>query len=243
MKFRACVFAGLMMASAAACAQSAGESRWSITPYLWATDTTFDLTLRDQNIGGGSIGFSDLLDRTDSSFQINIEGGQGNWSTLLDFTYLDTSDTTQRAVLTIDSRSEQTFADAAVAWWPAGVGSNFNVYGGIRYTGFDDRYRFSAGDVLLSERKSSDDYYDALLGVRYRFDLSARWALLTRADCSFGDSEGTWLAQGLFAYTVGKRQLNRVMLGYQFKKAEFRSGDLATDYVYKGPLAGFNFRF
>jgi len=32
--------------------------------------------------------------------------------------------------------------------------------------------------------------------------LSVR--LLTRGDVSFGDSEGTWLVQGLFAYTVGR---------------------------------------
>lgn len=243
MTFRACVLVGLMMASTMACAQPVGERMWSITPYLWATDTTFDLTLQDQDLGGGNTGFSDLLDTIDTSFQVNIEGGQGNWSTMLDFTYLDMSDTTQRTVLTVDSRNKQTFADAAVAWWPAGVGSSFNLYGGIRYSGFDDRYRFSAGDVMLSQRASNDDYYDALLGVRYRFDLSARWALLTRADFSFGDSEGTWLAQGIFAYTVGKRNMNRLVLGYQFKDADFKSGDLMTEYAYKGPVAGFNFRF
>jgi len=67
-------------------------------------------------------------------------------------------------------------------------------------------------------RCSTKDYYDALLGIRYRFDLSGRWALLTRGDFSFGDSKGTWLVQGLFAYTVGKRQRNRIMFGYQYKE-------------------------
>ena len=62
-------------------------------------------------------------------------------------------------------------------------------------------------------------------------------------DISFGDSEGTWLVQGLFAYTVGKREQNRFVFGYQFKEAEFRDGGLNTEFGYNGPMAGFNFRF
>jgi hypothetical protein len=79
--------------------------------------------------------------------------------------------------------------------------------------------------------------------VRYRFDLSERWGLLTRGDLSFGDSEGTWLVQGLFAYTVGRRQQNRILFGYQYKKAEFEDSGLNSEFAYAGPIAGFNFRF
>jgi hypothetical protein len=67
--------------------------------------------------------------------------------------------------------------------------------------------------------------------------------LLTIGDASFGDSEGTWQVQGMFAYTVGKRQLNRILFGYRYKQAEFKDGDLTTDYTFDGPLAGFYFRF
>ena len=35
--------------------------RWSVTPYLWATDTTVDLTADGTPIGGGKVTFSDLL--------------------------------------------------------------------------------------------------------------------------------------------------------------------------------------
>ena len=79
--------------------------------------------------------------------------------------------------------------------------------------------------------------------MRYRFDLSERWALLTHADVSGGDSEGSFLLRGMFAWTVGKRQANRVLFGYQYKEAEFQDGDLTTDFSYGGPLVGFDFRF
>ncbi|MEJ2088382.1 MAG: hypothetical protein P8Y69_07890 [Gammaproteobacteria bacterium] len=110
-------------------------------------------------------------------------------------------------------------------------------------SGFDDRYRVSVGDTELTRRKSTKDYYDALVGVRYRIDLALHWSILTRADTSFGDSEGTFLLQANLAWTLGSRELNRILIGYQYKEADFKHGDLELDYTYYGPLAGFNFRF
>ena len=174
-----------------------------------------------------------------------MEGGNGNWTAFSDITYLETSDTTERTFLAIDSKSKQLFLDAAVAWWPNGVLSNLNLYGGLRFSGFDDRYvfRLIGNGTVLADRRATKDYYDALLGIRYRFDLSERWALLTQADGSFGDSEGTFLLRANLAWTVGKRQQNRILFGYQYKQAEFKDGDLRTDFRYQGLMAGFNFRF
>jgi len=224
-------------------AQSSDRIHWSITPYIWGSSTKVDLTFRDTAIGEGDISFKDLLDVLDTAGMINIEAGKGNWSVFGDITYLKTSDTNERVLLTVDTTSKQTFADAAVAWWPAGVGSQFNLYAGLRYTGFDDRYRFNLGDTQVSQRHVSSDYYDALLGLRYRFDLAERWALLTRGDCSFGDSEGVCLLQANIAFSVGKTRRNRLLLGYQYKKAKFKDDNLETKFTYHGPMAGFNFRF
>jgi len=47
----------------------------------------------------------------------------------------------------------------------------------------------------------------------------------------------------LFTYIVGKRRQNRILFGYQYKEAEFRDGDLTTNFYFQGPMAGFNFRF
>ena len=238
----------LVISPTAVHGQEADEFGWSITPYLWATETKVDLAFRDTDIGTGEIPFSDLLDVLDAAFMIHVEGGGGNWSAFGDLTYLRISDSTERGGLivdTIDTDSKQLFFDGAVAWWPNGAGSNFSLFGGLRYSGFDDRYTFRlvADNLPDVERRSTKDYYDALVGLRYRFDFSDRWALLTRADTSFGDSEGTVLLQANLAWTVGKRQQNRILFGYQYKTAEFRDGDLRLDFDYQGPMAGFNFRF
>ena len=47
----------------------------------------------------------------------------------------------------------------------------------------------------------------------------------------------------MFGRTVGKHESNRILFGYQYKVAEFKSGDLRSDFSYHGPIAGFNFRF
>lgn len=238
------VGAVLLLPFAPVLAQDAGTVSWSVTPYFWASDTSLDLTVEDTDINGGvEIPFSDLLDVLDTAFQIHVEGGTGKLSAFADLTFLETSDTIERPLLEIATNSKQTFIDAALAYWPQGVGSQLNFYGGVRYTAFDDRYEFTLGEDLLVSRRSDQDYVDALLGLRYRFDFSDRWGLLTRGDVSFGDTEGTWLVQGLFAYTVGKRQQNRIVFGYQYKVAEFQDSGLNSDYKFSGPMAGFNFRF
>jgi hypothetical protein len=46
----------------AASAQQNNQPTWSVTPYLWGSQTKVDLTFRDSNIADGEISFSDLLD-------------------------------------------------------------------------------------------------------------------------------------------------------------------------------------
>jgi len=228
-----------------AAAQEGDSFSWSITPYVWAPTTNIDLTIRDNNIPELEVPFPDLLDTLDAAFMVQVEGGKGNWSAFGDLTYLKTSDTSERTVFTIDVDSKQVYLDAAMAYWPGGVGSPLSIFGGLRYSGFDETYGFSltnSGDPV-GVVPSGDDYYDALLGVRYRFDFSDRWQLLTHGDVSFGDSEGTYLVRANLGYVVGKRQQNRILFGYQYKSAEYSEGDLIKDFTMHGPMVGFDFRF
>jgi hypothetical protein len=79
--------------------------------------------------------------------------------------------------------------------------------------------------------------------MRYRWDLAPHWSLLLHGDGSFGSSEGTWLVRGVFGYTVGEREMNKILFGYQYKRAEFEDHDLGLDFTLQGPLLGFSFRF
>lgn len=228
-----------------ASAASGDEFQWSITPYIWAPKTSVDLSYRGSNIGSGSISFNDLMDMMDSAFMINVEGGKGHWSGFVDLTYLEISDKDKRTLVRVDSSSKQVFLDAALAYWPGGPGSNLSLYGGLRYTGMDDEFKFKliSDGTLLGKTRSDKKYSDALLGIRYRWDVSKRWMVLAQGDGSFGSSEGTWMLRGLLGYAVGERQMNRIIVGYQYKQADFKDGDVGLDFTYNGPVAGFNFRF
>src|SRR5210317_1335037 len=67
-------------------AESQEPIQWSVTPYIWASDTKVDLTIRDESLGGDKISFKDLLDVLDSAFMIHAEGGKGHWSLFGDLT-------------------------------------------------------------------------------------------------------------------------------------------------------------
>ncbi len=226
---------------------------WSVTPYLWATKTTYDLTANGSPVDTGTINFSELMDDTDASFQIAVEVGrdQGHWSLLTDVTYIETSDDETVTIpdvgtSRIDSESTQIHADLAVAWWPWSEAGGLSLLAGIRYTDLDDESKFRLVEPDLGQLgnlRTDRDFTDALVGARYNFSLGGRWRLNTQVDYGFGDSEGIFQAHAILRYAMGKDQQNGLMLGYRYKDSEFDDDGLEEDYDYKGPVIGFNFRF
>ena len=232
-------------------AKQSGGLIWSVTPYIWAVDTKVDLTVDDNPVGGDKVTFSDLLDTLDAAFQVVVETGAegGNWSAFVDFTYMDASDGDTVNVagtdIKVDTDSTQMFVDVAVAWWPQGIEGDYSFYGGIRHTDLDDDYDLSdaASGTPIDSIDNSRSFTDALIGGRYMYDFNERWTLQTRADYSFGDSEGIWQLQAMVRYAVGGKQQHGVIAGYRYKEAEFEEGGVNEDYEYKGPAVAFNFRF
>ena len=165
-----------LFSAAPAIAENGGGIRWSITPYIWASETKFDLKADGTPIDSDTITFSDLVDVTDASFQIVVEGGRstGNWSAFVDVTYLETSDKVSTGPVQIKTDAEQLYVDAAIAYWPAGQAVGLNLFGGVRYTSLDDRFKFSipAIGVPLGTLKNDRSFTDLLLGGRYRFDFN-----------------------------------------------------------------------
>lgn len=233
----------LTLLATPALATESDAFEWSISPYLWAPTSRLDLSLEDEALGGGKLSFGDLLDKLDAAFMITAEGGRNHWSVFADLAYAEISDSEQRPVFRVDTTTEAVMLDLGLAYWPGGIHSPLSLIAGLRYHDFDNRFRFRLGDTPVTEVRDQDDYYDALLGIRYRFELGQRWDLMTRADASFGQSDGTWMLRATLGRTVGRSQRNRILFGYQYRRADFSSGDLEMEFTYHGPTAGFSFRF
>jgi len=237
------LFSSTLPASAG---ESGGGINWSVTPYLWATETKYKLKADGTPIGEGKVTFDDLVDTSDASFQIVTEAGikGGKWSAFVDVTYLETSDTYNGSILRVDSESENWLADAAVAWWPGGEDAGFSLFAGGRYTDLDDRFHFQTQEnkQSLAVLENQRDFLDVLIGLRQRFTLGERWSLLTHGDYSWGDSDGIYQLQAIFRYGMGSNQQYGLMFGYRYKEARFKHGNLDEKNEYYGPLLGFNFR-
>ena len=85
------VVCGASSAQAQAQVQGPDSFSWSVTPYIWASETKLDLTLGNGLSVGDTVSFSDLLDTLDTAFMIHLEGGKGKWSMFGDLTYRDMS--------------------------------------------------------------------------------------------------------------------------------------------------------
>ena len=217
---------------------------WSFTPYIWGANTKLDLKWRDSPVGNGAdISFGDLVDTLESAAMFQLEAGRNNWSSFVDLTYLSTSDSAGQGQLELSADSKQYFVDLAASYWPVSMGFGLNVYGGIRYTRFENDYSLAVAGAPLADTGSTQSYADALIGIRYLAQIDEHWGYLLRADTSFGDSEGTWLVRAMGTYDVGKAGGSSVLFGYQFKSAEFREQDFTSKYSYQGFVAGFQFRF
>ena len=55
-------------------AQTGDVAHWSITPYIWASDTSLDFTLNGSPVGRADQSFGDVLDPLVAAFQIHVEG-------------------------------------------------------------------------------------------------------------------------------------------------------------------------
>ncbi len=232
-------------------ASEVDRTNWLIAPYVWAVDTRVDLAADDAPIGGGDISFADLMDTRDASLQVFFEDyfASSNWSAFIDVTYLKASDSRQTtatgSAIRIDSDSTQWFVDLGFAYWPRGEAGGLNFFGGVRYTSLDDRYDFADvnPDQALGMLVNDRDFFDALIGVRYRLNIAPHWALVTRADYAFGDSDGIPLLQAVLRYAFGKDRRHGLSFGYRYKESEFETDSLQEDYEFGGPLVGVDFRF
>ena len=83
-------------------------------------------------------------------------------------------------------------------------------------------------------------FTDFMIGARYMWPLSDRWALTVRGDGSFGDTDGTWNASAVAQYRTGN---GAWVFGYRYIDATFEQRGNELSLALYGPAIGYAFRF
>jgi hypothetical protein len=130
--------------------------------------------------------------------------------------------------------------------------SSMSAFVGARYFGVDASSSWDltaeitvpgSGVILPAQGQigSDVDLWDALIGVRGRFDLGeGRWAGLYHLDVGAGDSDLTWNAMAGVSYAYGWGDL---VLAYRHLEYDQASDKLLQDFSFSGPGFGATFRF
>ena len=216
---------------------------WVAAPYIFIPSV--DASFNDRS-GSGSPdvgeGESDIMDKLDSGFLGHLETQGDNWGMFGDMMFLGLGDDRDGNLVSIESELDAGIYEFAAVWSPGEERyRGFEAFAGLRYIDLELQLDFNPVDAALDSRSvdSDESYSDFLIGARYTVPLSDNWALTMRADGSFGDTEGTFNASGLFAWKLGPGAL---AFGYRYFTGELESEAGNTlDIDLYGPEIGYAF--
>ncbi len=189
----------------AARAQTDDEWHVSLTPYGWLAGSSgrigFAGGIADVDLGAG-----DVLDHVDLSVMALLEARRNRWWLRLNMTYISMSD--RKAVeegseSTVIFEHEQTILEPELGYtvYAADWGGVDALAGG-RY--WHPKVDVSAdtpgGDVGIAS--GSRSWFDAIGGLRVRFNPAERWHLSAKGDVGAGGSTLTWQAIGGVGYDL-----------------------------------------
>jgi len=231
-------------------AAQAQEWRWSVTPYMWASEVGVDVSINDHEVLEREADLADVLDSLDFMVQVHFEGQKGRHGLLLDLIYNDLGDDDRRFALddppgevVVKGDLEMTILEAGGIFNPRGDGTGFAFLYGARVIDldeeFDARYDFGPGSTPGRRYSASTTLLDGLVGARYVGVISDRWSFHIRADASAGGSELTWNAWTGFGYAFGAAKQHAFLAGYRYMEIDFKEKDARAELEIQNKLGGF----
>jgi hypothetical protein len=235
---------------------SAEDWKWSVTPYIWATDVGVDARVHDQDLVNVTIPFEDLVEDIKFVAQVRAEAMHGEHGLSLDLFTVSMSDDSGRmplpngsgAELALDTRIDMTILDVTGVHDAMGDGLGLSWTYGLRLINQheDIDAQIHNGNIAGPGKHydANDTYVDALVGVRYTHAFSDRWSWRLSADIGTGGTDLTWSMSPTIGYSFGAQQQYRVIAGYRYMAIDFKSAsDVDMDMTLNGFLVGFRFAF
>lgn len=236
-------------------AASAEEWRWSVTPYVWATDIGIDGSVSDRAVDA-TIPFKDLLEDLETVAQVRVEAMHGEHGIALDLFDVTLATENDRLPLpggsggdlVLDTQTGMTILDLTGVYDPKADGAGFSFLYGARVI---NQRSDIAGAIDIGGQAgpsfaydSNDTFVDALVGVRRVGDLPGRFSYTLAADVSTGGTKLTWSVGPSIGYSFGDGGKYQITAGYRRMVMDFEATDAVDmDMTVSGVLVGFRFAF
>ena len=224
----------------------AGPSEFQVSLYGWITDADGDVKLR---------GRSAPVDEDLGEFgavEGRFEARKGDLALFLETNYTKYAE--DLGVLEYDFERVMAEFGAGLRLVKLALGDkqgfssesrvpalSFEVLTGGRYTYSKIELDLSIGPNL----KKSRDWFDLLVGGRFKLDLSKKLSLKIRGDAAgFGIGSGTeltWYFRSMLAYRPWR--FISLDVGYRIYDTDWKRGSTKLDIRFKGPELGLSFYF
>jgi hypothetical protein len=184
---------------------SSGTKNWEfgLAPmYLWATNLGGELTVKAQT-QSLELDFDEIFDKLEAVFTLHFEGlYKKKWGFLFDFNYIDISDSITTpgpgaANINVDFENNIVELGGIYRFYEKGP-HIFEGLGGARFTNLDAEINITGGPPPIPQRiDAKQEWWDPILGLRYKWQISEKWMLNLRGDIGSGfgagdTSDSTW---------------------------------------------------
>jgi hypothetical protein len=233
----------------------AGNWRFHLTPYAWATDMGVDVKLDGRQVLDKDIKVTDLLEDLETIFQARLEVTNGSFGVLTDVFDVTLADEANGASLPqsagtadVTSKIGMTILDLAGTFDPKADRQGFGLLLGTRI--LDERVQLdatlmpAAGGSISQSHDEDDTMVDVLAGARFSKRFASSWGVQMQADASTGGTDYTWSLSPSLTYAFGRYSRYGINAGYRVMQLDFKDeAGVNTRMKLSGALLGFRISF
>ncbi len=239
------IFSAFAFSSPVAWGQEDKSWDFELAPlYLWAINIDGDMVVRGRD-AETSVDFSDIWDSLEGVFTMRFNGlYKQRFGFLVDYNYLDLGTEQQTDTVNIDVGFKSQILNAGATYRFLNGRHTVDGLAGIRWTMLEAEVDLNN----IGSRVDADkDWIDPIVGIRYGFHMTDKWALRLCGDIGgFGiSSDFTWQGLGLIDFQPWKHVA--IIGGYRAIATDYTSGSGRDQFTYDaivhGPVLGLDVRF
>jgi len=224
----------------------AGDWKYQLTLYGWATSLAGDVGIRDLPVAHVDVSFADILRHLDGAFMGSIYGTNGEWMFLADLVWAKISVEASGPVIgTVDYRQTQAIASGIVGYaLPIGVPNlDVSATAGIRYNYLKGNLDVSPAHFPGVSREGKRDWVDPTIGLFMHYDFNDRWFANGLADIG-GFGAGSKISTQAFA-AVGYNWSEKIStaLGYRVLYTDYDKDNFLYKTTQYGPYLSLGIHF